>query len=142
MRVAPMGGRIVIGQRVSFVGGLEPIELTGSPGTTLTVGAYTVINYGTRILSNGGDVSVGARCLLGSDIGILGAPGCSTRVGDGVWIAHGAVVEGGVTVGEGSVVAAAAVVTRDVPPRSLAIGNPARAMSLDLVARERSNGSQ
>jgi acetyltransferase-like isoleucine patch superfamily enzyme len=43
-----------------------------------------------------------------------------------VWIAAGATVIGGVTVGESSVVAADSVVTRDVPPNTLVGGNPAR----------------
>jgi acetyltransferase-like isoleucine patch superfamily enzyme len=43
-----------------------------------------------------------------------------------VWIATGATIIGGVTVGENSVVAAGSVVTRDVPPNTLAGGNPAR----------------
>lgn len=43
-----------------------------------------------------------------------------------VWIATGATVIGGVTVGENSVVAAGSVVTRDVPPNRLVGGNPAR----------------
>jgi acetyltransferase-like isoleucine patch superfamily enzyme len=43
-----------------------------------------------------------------------------------VWIAAGATIIGGVTVGENSVVAAASVVTRDVPPNTLVGGNPAR----------------
>ena len=43
-----------------------------------------------------------------------------------VWIAAGAIVIGGVTVGENSVVAAGSVVTKDIPPNTLAGGNPAR----------------
>jgi acetyltransferase-like isoleucine patch superfamily enzyme len=43
-----------------------------------------------------------------------------------VWIAAGATVIGGVSIGENSVVAAGSVVTRDVPPNTLAGGNPAR----------------
>ncbi len=43
-----------------------------------------------------------------------------------VWIAAGAIVIGGVTIGENSVVAAGSVVTRDVPPNTLVAGNPAR----------------
>ena len=42
------------------------------------------------------------------------------------WIAAGAAVIGGVTVGENSVVAAGAVVTKDVPANALVGGNPAR----------------
>src|SRR6202000_3449710 len=43
-----------------------------------------------------------------------------------VWIAAGATIIGGVTIGENSVVAAGSVVTRDVPPNTLAGGNPAQ----------------
>jgi len=43
-----------------------------------------------------------------------------------VWIATGATIIGGVTIGENSVVAAGSVVTRDVPPNTLVAGNPAR----------------
>jgi acetyltransferase-like isoleucine patch superfamily enzyme len=43
-----------------------------------------------------------------------------------VWIAAGATIIGGVTVGENSVVAAGSVVTKDVPPNTLVGGNPAR----------------
>ena len=45
---------------------------------------------------------------------------------DGCWICSGATVCGGVTIGENSIVAAGAVVTRDVPPNSIAAGVPAR----------------
>ncbi len=45
---------------------------------------------------------------------------------DGAWICAGAIVLGGVTVGEDSIVAAGAVVREDVPPRTLVGGVPAR----------------
>ena len=43
-----------------------------------------------------------------------------------VWIAAGATIIGGVTVGDNSVVAAGSVVTKNVPPNTLVGGNPAR----------------
>jgi len=48
------------------------------------------------------------------------------RIGSNVWIGAGAMVLAGVTIGDDTVVGAGAVVTRDLPPRVLAVGNPAR----------------
>jgi acetyltransferase-like isoleucine patch superfamily enzyme len=49
-------------------------------------------------------------------------------VGDGAWIAARAVLLPGVTVGEGAIVTAGAVVTRSIPPHTLAGGVPARSI--------------
>jgi acetyltransferase-like isoleucine patch superfamily enzyme len=45
---------------------------------------------------------------------------------DDCWIAANAVITAGVTIGKHSVVAAGAVVTKDIPPFSVAVGNPAK----------------
>jgi maltose O-acetyltransferase len=57
-----------------------------------------------------------------------GAPLCNgpITIGDNVWIASNVTVLSGVTIGPGSVIAAHSVVTRDIPPNSLAGGGPAR----------------
>ena len=55
-----------------------------------------------------------------------GARGERLVVGDDVWIGHGAMVLGQVTVGTGSIVGARAVVVNDVPPYSVVAGVPAR----------------
>ncbi|MFC3501208.1 sugar O-acetyltransferase [Micromonospora krabiensis] len=47
-------------------------------------------------------------------------------IADNVWLGGGAIVLGGVTVGANTVVGAGAVVTRDLPPNVVALGNPAR----------------
>lgn len=47
-------------------------------------------------------------------------------VGDNVWIGNRAIVLPGVTIGDGAVVGAGSVVTRDVPARTVVAGNPAR----------------
>ena len=48
-----------------------------------------------------------------------------TTIGNDVWIGHGAYVAAGVTIGDGAIVAARAVVTKDVPPYAVVAGNPA-----------------
>lgn len=48
------------------------------------------------------------------------------RIYDYVWIGANAVIIKGVTIGEGAVVGAGSVVTRDVPPYTIVAGNPAR----------------
>lgn len=64
-----------------------------------------------------------------------GAP----TVGNDVWICDGAVIVGGVDIGDGSVVAAHAVVAKDVPPYAVVAGNPAKVVkyrfSPELIAR-------
>ena len=52
------------------------------------------------------------------------APGIT--IGNHVWIACGAIVCGGVTIGDGAVIGAGSVVTKDIPAGYLAYGNPCR----------------
>lgn len=49
-----------------------------------------------------------------------------TIVGNDVWIGHGAIIMGGVNIGDGVVIAAGTVVTKDVPPMTIIGGNPAK----------------
>lgn len=50
----------------------------------------------------------------------------ASTIGDGVWIGARAIILPGVTIGEGAVVAAGAVVTKDVEPWAVVGGNPAK----------------
>jgi acetyltransferase-like isoleucine patch superfamily enzyme len=50
----------------------------------------------------------------------------NTTIGNDVWIGFGALIMGGVAVGDGAVVAAGSVVFSEVPPYAVAAGNPAR----------------
>ncbi len=54
------------------------------------------------------------------------------KICDGVWIGMNATVLKGVTIGERAIVAAGAVVTRDVPPNSMVAGVPARVIKTDV----------
>ncbi len=47
-------------------------------------------------------------------------------IGNDVWIGIGATILSGVKIGDGSIIGAQAVISRDVPPYSIAVGNPAK----------------
>ncbi len=49
-------------------------------------------------------------------------------LGHDVWLGHGVIVLPGVTIGTGAAIGAGAVVTKDVPPFAVAVGNPARVL--------------
>lgn len=101
----------------------------------VTMGHSSVDNgawvYALAKITIGDDVCIGedVRLLTGShDIGsptfdLVVKP---IEICDNVWIATGAIVLPGVKIGEGAVVAAGAVVTKDVAPWTVVGGNPAR----------------
>lgn len=125
---AAVAGEATIGPRVSFAGGMVATELVVAEGAVLSIGAETFVNYGVSVEARH-QIRIGARCLIASFVRI--SDESSSRrgpvvVGDDVWLAHGAIIEPGVTIGAGSVVAAGAVVTADVPPNVVVMGNPAR----------------
>jgi len=82
----------------------------------LAIGDCVVINDGVRILTGTHDID-------SSDFRSI----CRrVTVGNYAWICTGALILPGVQIGDGAVVAAGAVVSRDVPPYAVVAGNPAR----------------
>jgi acetyltransferase-like isoleucine patch superfamily enzyme len=115
---------------------IPPFYTTG--GEDIRVGRNVFINQNCTMYDLGG-IDIGDDVMIGPNVSIVtsGHPIEPSRrrdfvtakpivIGRNVWIAAGVTIIGGVTIGENSVVAAGAVVTRDVPPNSLAGGNPAR----------------
>jgi len=72
--------------------------------------------------------SLGAHCSIAQQTRIGPLPGAVTgpRIGNRVWIGAHAQVLGSIVVADGATIAAGAHVARDVPPRALVAGNPAR----------------
>ena len=128
-------GSIILGSRVFFLGGMIPTELKCFWGGTLRIGDASGFNYGASIEVHN-RVTIGSNCMIASMVSICDATADGAApivIGDNVWIAHGATIQPGAIIGNGSVVSAGSVVSGEIPPQSLALGNPARAMKLDVV---------
>jgi maltose O-acetyltransferase len=129
------------------VGYLRRLGMQAGPHTYLFGGSEVLAPHKLRIAGNchvgrfcqvdarggidiGRNVVIASHCLLISADHDLDDPGFPGRlapiaIGDRVWIASRSVVTKGVTLGEGAVVAAGAVVTRDVDPWTVVGGVPA-----------------
>jgi acetyltransferase-like isoleucine patch superfamily enzyme len=116
-------------------------------GRKVHLGERNVVNFGClfdgrryRIIT-GSDVSIGPEAsilTLGHDPQSpeFALRGGDVTIGDRVWIGYRALVLPGVSIGQGAVVAAGAVVTKSVEPYTIVGGNPARLIgqrSRDLV---------
>ncbi|WP_034157512.1 sugar O-acetyltransferase [Sphingomonas sp. ERG5] len=115
---------------------IPPFYTTG--GENIRVGRNVFINQNCTMYDLGG-IDIADDVMIGPNVSIItsGHPIEPSQrraaviakpivIERNVWIAAGAMIIGGVTVGENSVVAAGSVVTRDVPANSLVGGNPAR----------------
>lgn len=128
-----------IGSRVRIISTITPIEMFARTGALLEIGDNTFINYGCSISATD-LVRIGRDCSIGTYVMIMDnhfhslepekrnvqPPSEPIIIGDNVWLGARAIVLAGVTIGDGSVVAAGSVVTKDVPPRTLVGGVPAR----------------
>jgi len=107
-------------------------------GLDIRIGYKVFINQCCTLYDMGG-VDIADHVMIGPNVNIIttGHPLEPSRrrayieakpivIQKNVWIATGATIIGGVTVGENSVVAAGAVVTKDVPPNSFVAGVPAK----------------
>lgn len=110
-------------------------------GRHLTIGEGTFVNFGLTALDVA-PITIGRHCQIATHVQLLTAwhPLDPTARRDGleaaspivlednVWLGGGVIVLPGVTIGESSVVGAGSVVTKDVPPHVVMVGNPARVL--------------
>lgn len=107
-------------------------------GDHLTIGPFCAIAHGVQIFMNGGTHAMdgfstfpfnifgqGWEEGFDPDTWVATSKG-DTVIGPDVWIGKDATLMPGVTIGAGAIIAAKSVVTRDVPPYTIAAGNPAR----------------
>ncbi|MFH1498608.1 MAG: CatB-related O-acetyltransferase [Verrucomicrobiota bacterium] len=126
-----------------------------SPDSRITVGVHTYGNPAMWLWGDQERINIGSYCSFAGEVSIMGggehridwvttyplrvlhdeplanqdghpASKGPTTIGNDVWIGYRATILSGVTIGDGAVVAAAAVVTKDVPPYHIVGGNPAK----------------
>lgn len=108
-------------------------------GKNIFIGHDVYINFGAVFLDCS-RISIGNHVLIGPNVGMYSANhsldpderaqgaliGGRITIGDKAWIAGDVKIMAGVTIGEGAVIGCGSVVTHDIPPRTLAAGNPCR----------------
>jgi virginiamycin A acetyltransferase len=97
----------------------------------LIIGKFVQIARGSYFITSSanhpmaGFTTYPFRIFRPETFGYKDLPVRDTEVGHDVWIGHEAAIMPGVTIGSGAIIAARAVVTRDVPPYAVVGGNPA-----------------
>ena len=132
-------GTLHIGERVRLVSTIATLEMVVGAGGTLEIGASTFINYGCSIAASQ-LVRIGPRCNIGTHVLLMDndfhcieperrsemPPSSPIVLEENVWLGARVIVLRGVTIGAGSAIGAGSIVTKDIPPRSVAVGMPAK----------------
>lgn len=146
--------RMEAGTTLEIHGG--PLTRYGNGPYNLRYGAYIeIVNGGKLTIGQGAanvgltvmcakEVTIGNGVRIGRNVSIRDWNGphviindhyrnhAPVHIGDHVWLCTGCTVMPGVTIGEGAVVAANATVTKDVPPRCLVGGSPAKVIKENI----------
>jgi maltose O-acetyltransferase len=119
----------------------------------IRLGEGTFINFNCVILDVVA-VAIGDRAQIGPAVQIYAADhprdaalrrsgrelGRPITIGSDVWIGGGAIILPGVSIGDGALVGAGSVVTKDVPSGAIVMGNPARSRALPRTLRHGTRG--
>lgn len=130
-------GLLTIGERVRLVSTVAQLELVTLPGGHLEIGDNVFINYGSSLVASN-HVKIGNDALIGTHVMVMDCDfhnvedkswdttGSPIVIEDRAWLGNRSIILKGVTIGHDAVVAAGSVVTRDVPPRTVVAGVPAK----------------
>lgn len=130
-------GNVKIGEK-SRIGDLA--ELTTNHDGVIRIGREVRLNRGATICAYT-EVSIGDYSMVGEFVSIRDAnhgirkgelvrsqphDAKPIRIGSDVWVGRGACILPGVTIGDGAIIGANSIVTKDVPPDCIAAGIPAK----------------
>jgi maltose O-acetyltransferase len=118
----------------------------------MSIGDAVAINRGCKLYASAHsdskvDIKIGNHVALGPEVSIfvaghdynyLNLPDTfgTVEIGNDVWIGGRTIVLGGVKIGDGAVVAAGSIVTKDVEPYSIVAGVPAKFMKKRIIREE------
>src|SRR5574344_832154 len=108
-------------------------------GETIKFGKNVFVNYNCTFLSCN-DIKIGANTFIGPNVQLYTAihplnpeeritgfeSAKPITIGENCWLGGGVIVLPGVEIGEGSTIGAGSVVTKNIPSRCVAVGNPAK----------------
>ncbi|PSB28642.1 acyltransferase [Chlorogloea sp. CCALA 695] len=151
--ISKLNSKVLLGESVSLSKGVI-INPAGS-NCCIEIDRHTFIGPYTCI-GGPGNVKIGKYCLIAAHSGIVannhifsdptemihlqGVTRQGVVIEDNCWLGYGVKVLDGVTIGEGSVIGAGAVVTKNIPPYSVAVGVPAKVVrSRQLVEKQFTN---
>ncbi|MBO8424776.1 MAG: sugar O-acetyltransferase [Firmicutes bacterium] len=120
---------------------IEPPFHANWGGKHVRLGNYVYANFNLTLVDDG-NIDIGDNVMFAPNVTVITAThpvlpalrekglqfNVDVKICNNVWIGAGAIIMPGITVGENSVVGAGSVVTKDVPPNTVVVGNPARVL--------------
>lgn len=141
VRLLKKNASVIVGRKVQLHRGVKLSAWGNEYDSELVIGDNTSIGDRTEIHS-GRKVEIGSGCNIAWDVCIMDRDYHKfnssveeikpLKIGDNVWIGCRSLILKGLTIGDGAVIAAGSVVTRDVPAKALVGGNPARVIKEDI----------